>query len=151
MYWSMEHRVSLYYRTAWWMFMKLDRGEGWSSHGPHICLGFLLDLPGVDPKRGKKESKRASKKKAFTWNSAILVVVWAKCSKGWIQGRAKIGRGRAFPLTKYSFRSNVHSNILMYCWRHMHLFESCHSGCLFFLTELFAVGYQVSDKRPLGL
>ena len=53
-------------------------------------------FPGADPKQGKKESKRASKTKGCTWNAAILVVVLARYSKGWIQGGAKIGRGRAF-------------------------------------------------------
>ena len=45
----------------------------------------------------------------------VLVVFLARYSKGWIKGGAKIGRGRASPLTKSSFRPNVHSNILMYC------------------------------------
>ena len=62
----------------------------------------------------------------------ILVVVSVRYSMGWIQGRAKIGRGRASLLTKSSFRPNVHGNILMYCRRHMHLFEYRHSGYLFF-------------------
>ena len=57
-----------------------------------MCLGFLSDPPWG----GKKESKRASKTKGFTWNAAILVVVLARYSKGWIQGGTKIGRGRAF-------------------------------------------------------
>ena len=58
-------------------------------------------------------------------------MVSARYPKGWIQGRAKIGRGRASPLTKSSLSPNVHSNILIYCRQHMHLFEYCHSGCLF--------------------
>ena len=88
---------------------------------------FYQIRPGVDPRQGKKESKRASRTKGFTWNAAILAVVSARYSKGWIQGGAKINRGRASPLTKSSFRPNVHSNILMYCRQHcrpMHLFES---------------------------
>ena len=68
----------------------------------------------MDPRQGKKESKRASKTKGFTWNAAIVVVVSARYSKGWIQGGVKIGRGRASPLTKSSFIPNVHSNILMF-------------------------------------
>ena len=79
-----------------------------------MCLGFLLDLPRDGSKAGQEGVKESFKEKSLL-NSAILVVVWARYSKGWIQGRAKIGRGRAFPLTKYSFRTNVHSNILMYC------------------------------------
>ena len=97
-----------------------------------MCLGFLSDPPSVDPRQGKKESERASKTEGFTWNAAILVVASARYSKGWIQGGAKIGSGRASPLMKPSYRPKVHSNILMNCRQHMHLFESFHSGCLFF-------------------
>ena len=39
--------------------------------------------------QSKKESKIASKTKGFTWNAAILVVVSARYSKGWIQDGAK--------------------------------------------------------------
>ena len=77
-------------------------------------------------------------------------MVSARYSKRWIQAGAKIGRGMASPLTKSSFSPIIHSNILKYYRRHMHLFETCHSGCLFSLTELFAVGYEVSDKKALG-
>ena len=122
------HIVSLYYRTAWWMFMKFGRDEVLMAC---MCVKAFYQIhPGVDPRQGK-ESKRASKTKGFTWNAAILVVVSARYSKGGIQGGAKISRGRASPLTKSSFRPNVHSNILMYCWQDMHLFEFCHSGCLY--------------------
>ena len=38
----------------------------------------------MDPRQGKKESERASKTEGFTWNAAILVVVSARYSKGWI-------------------------------------------------------------------
>ena len=80
-----------------------------------ICVKAFYQIhPGMDPRKGKK-SERASKTKGFTWNAAILVVVSAIYSKGRIQGRAKISRGRASPLTKSSFRPNVYSNILMYC------------------------------------
>ena len=92
-----------------------------------MCLGFLSDLPWGDTGQGKKDSKT----KGFPWNAAILVVVSARWAKLWIQDGAKKGKGRASPLTQSSFRPNVHSNILMYCRQHMHLFESCHSGCLF--------------------
>ena len=127
------HIVSLYYRTAWWVFMKLCRGEVLMAR---TCVQAIYQIrPGVDPRHGKKESKRASKTKGLTWNAAILVVVSAKYSNWWIQGRATIGRGSASPLTKSSVRPNVHSNILMYCRQHMHLFESCHSGCLFSAPE----------------
>ena len=63
-------------------------------------------------------------------------------------GRAKIGRGRASPLTKSSFRPIVHSNILMYCWRPMHLFESCHSGCLFFWLNCLLLIIRWGIKCP---
>ena len=53
-----------------------------------MYLGFLSDPPWRGW-QGKKESKRASKTKGFTWNAAILVVVLARYSKGWIQGGAK--------------------------------------------------------------
>ena len=64
---------------------------GWSSHCPHMCLGFFFYQirPGLDPRQGKKKSKRASKTKGFTWNAAILVAVLARYSKGWIQDGAK--------------------------------------------------------------
>ena len=101
----------------------------------------------MDPRQGK-ELKRASKTKGFTWNAAILVVVSARYSKGWIQGGAKIVRGRASPFTKSSFRPNVHSNILMYCWQHMHLFESCHSGCLFFWLNCLLLVIRWAIKGP---
>ena len=53
--------------------------------GPHrklFSLGFYQIRPGVDPRQGKKGSKRASKTKGFTWNAAILVAVSARYSKG---------------------------------------------------------------------
>ena len=140
------HIVSLYYRTTWWMFIKLWRDEVLMAR---TCVqAFYQIRPGVDPRQGKKESKRASKTKGFTWNAAILVVVSARYSKGWIQGGAKIGRGRASPLTKSSFRSNVHSNILMYCRQHMHLFESCHSGCLFIWLNCLLLVLRWAIKGP---
>ena len=139
------HIVSLYYRTAWWMFMKFGRDDVLMAR---ICVkAFYQIQPGVDPRQGKK-SKRASKTKGFTWNSAILVVVSARYSKGLIEGGAKIGRGRASPLTKSSFRPNVHSSILMYCWRHMHLFEFCHSGCLFFWLNCLLLVIRWAIKGP---
>ena len=70
------HIVSVYYRTTRWMFMKLCRD------GPHMCLCFFQIRPGVDTRQGKKDSKRASKTKCFTWNAVILVVVSARYSKG---------------------------------------------------------------------
>ena len=98
-----------------------------------MCLGFLSDpLWGIQG-RARRSQRELQRQKGFTWNAAILVVVSARYSNGWIQGGAKKGRGRASPLTKSSFRPNVHSNILMYCrqhYRHMHLFESRHCGCL---------------------
>ena len=88
--------------------MKLGRDEVLMARTR--VSAFYQICPGVYPRQGKKESKRASKTKGFTWNAAILVVVSARYSKGWIQGRPKIGRGRA-SLKKSSFRPNVHSNI----------------------------------------
>ena len=43
---------------------------------------FYQIHPGVDPRQGKKDSKRASNTKGFTWNVAILGVVSARYSKG---------------------------------------------------------------------
>ena len=89
-----------------------------------MCLGFLSDPPWGGSNAGKKESKRASKTKGFTWNAAILVAVSARYSKGWIQDGAKKVEVGLSPLTKSSFRPNVHCNILMYyrrhCRQHMH-------------------------------
>ena len=49
-----------------------------------MCFGFLSDPALVDPRQGKKESERALKTEGFAWNAAILVVVSARYSKGWI-------------------------------------------------------------------
>ena len=120
------HIVSLYYRSAWLMFMKLGNDEVLMAR---TCAFYQIHA-GVDPRQGKKVSKRPSKTKGFTCNAAILVVVWPGIPR-LNPGQAKIGRGGASHLTRASFRPNVHSSILMYCQWHMHLFESCHSGCLF--------------------
>ena len=113
-------------------FSRLLRSR-WGYGGAHS----RLNPPG--PHGGLRFAQRELQRQK-AWNAAILVVVSARySSKGWIQvGAKKKGRGRASPLTKSSFRPNVHSNILMYCRRHcwhMHLYESCHSGCLFFLLN----------------
>ena len=113
----------------------------------HVFRFFIRSAMG-DPRQCKKEPKRASKTKGFTWNAAILVVVLARNSKGWIQGGANISRGRASPLTKSCFRPNVHSNILMYCRRHMHLFESCHFGCLSFWLNCLLLVIRWGIKGP---
>ena len=66
--------------------MKFGRDEVLMAR---ICVKAFYQIhPGMDPRQGKK-SKRASKTKGFTWNAAILVVVWARYSKGWIQGGQK--------------------------------------------------------------
>ena len=60
--------------------MKLGRDEVLMAR---TCVkAFYQICPGVDPRQGKKDSKRASKTKGFTWNAAILVVVSASYSKG---------------------------------------------------------------------
>ena len=102
-------------------------------------MPFYWIHPGVDLKWSKKESKRASTKKSLYLEC---------CHSGSGLGRAKIGRVRAFPLTNYSFRTNVHSNILMYCWRLVHLFESCHSGCLFFWLNCLLLVIRWAIKGP---
>ena len=63
--------------------MKLWRDEVLMAR---TCVkAFCQIRPGVDPRQGKKDSKRASKTKCFTWNAAILVVVSARYSKvGWL-------------------------------------------------------------------
>ena len=143
------HIVSLFYRTSWWMFMKLGRDEVLIAC---TCVyAFYQIHHGVDPRQGKKDSKRASKTKYFTWNAAILIVVSARHSKGWIHGRANKGRGRTSPLTKSSFRPNAHCNILMYCRRHcwhMHFFESCHSCCLFLWLNCLLLVIRWAIKGP---
>ena len=97
-----------------------------------MCLGFLSDLPWGGSKAGQEGFKGSFKdKRQILGMLPLVVVVSARYSKGWIQDGAKIGKGMASPLTKSSFRLNVHSNILMYYRQRMHLFESCHSGCLF--------------------
>ena len=105
----------------------------------------------MEPRQGKRESKRVSKTKGFTLNAAIPVVVSARYSKGMIKGEAKKSRGRASPLTKSPFRPNVHSNILMCCRRHcwhVHLFESCNSGCLFFWLNCLLLVIRWAIKGP---
>ena len=37
-----EHIVSLYYRTTWWMFMKVGRDEVLMV--PHLCIDFLANF-----------------------------------------------------------------------------------------------------------
>ena len=60
--------------------MKLGRDEVLMART--FVKAFYQIRPGVDPRQGKKDSKRASKTKGFTWNAAILVVVSARYSKG---------------------------------------------------------------------
>ena len=43
----------------------------------------------MDPRQGKKESERASKTEGFTWNAAILVVVFGQIFQGVDLGRGK--------------------------------------------------------------
>ena len=101
------------YRTILWNVYEICRDEVLMAR---TCIyAFYQIRPGADPSQHKKDSKKASKIKGFTWNAAILVVVSARYSKGWIQDGAKICRGRASPLMKSSFRPYVHSNILMHC------------------------------------
>ena len=52
--------------------MKLGRDEVLMAR---TCVYVFYQIcPGVD-RHGKKESKRESKTKGFTWNAAILVVI----------------------------------------------------------------------------
>ena len=44
--------------------------------------------------------------------------------------------------------TNVHSNILMYCRQHMHLFKSCHSGCLFIWLNCSLLVIRWAIKGP---
>ena len=37
--------------------------QGWSSHGPHMCLGFLLDPPRGGSKAGQEGVKESLKEK----------------------------------------------------------------------------------------
>ena len=113
----------------------------------HVFRLFIRSALGWIQSRARR-SQRASKTKGFTWNAAILVVVSARYSKGWIQGGAKIGRGRVSRLMKSSFRSNVHSNMLMYCRQYMSLFESCHSGCLFIWLNCLLLVIRWAIKGP---
>ena len=96
-----------------------------------MCLGFLSDLPWGGSKAGQEGFKESFKDKMLYLECCHSGSDFGQIFQGVDPGRAKIGRRRASPLTKSSFRPNVHSNILMYCRQHMHLFESCHSGCLF--------------------
>ena len=107
---------------------------------PHVFRLFIRSTQDGS-KAGQKGVKESFKDKRLHWNAAILVLLSARYSKGWIQAGAKIGRGKASPLRKSSFRPNVHSNILMYCRRHMHLFESCHTGCIFYASGSNDLGH----------
>ena len=117
-------------RTAWLILIKLGRYEVLMV--PYKCCCFFGQIrPGADPGRGKNRSQGVPFFKKLLQTRRLQrqtkCITSARYSKGWIQGGAKIGRGRASPLTKFSFRPNVHSNILMYCrqhCRHVHLFES---------------------------
>ena len=112
--------------------------KGLSSHCRHMCLGFLSDLSWGGSKAGQEGVKESFKDKSLYLKCCHSGSGFDRYSKGWIRGGAKKGRGMSSPLTKSSFSPNVHSNILMYCrrhCRHTHLFESCHSGCLFSSPE----------------
>ena len=61
--------------------------------------------------------------------------------------RGKKSKGKASPLTKSSFRPNIHSNILMYYWQHFE-FEYCHSGCLFFWLNCLLLVIRWVIKGP---
>ena len=50
-----EHIVSLYYRTAQWMFTKLGRDEVLMV--PYKCCFCGQIHPGADPGRGKNRSQ----------------------------------------------------------------------------------------------
>ena len=59
--------------------MELGRDEVLMAN---TCVkAFYQIRPGVYPRQDKKESKRASKTKGFTWNAALLVVISARYSK----------------------------------------------------------------------
>ena len=140
------HIVSLYYRTAWWVFMKFGRDEVLMAR---ICvnLGFLSDPLWGGSKAGQ-EVKESFKDKRLYLECCHSGSGFGQIFQGVDPGRAKIGRGGASPLTKSSFRPNVHSNILMYCWRHVHLFDSCHSGCLFFWLNCLLLVIRWAIKGP---
>ena len=89
-----------------------------------ICPSFTVSF--IVTRRYISQATRALLRSA-----TILVVVSARYAVDWIHGGAKVGRRGAPLFTKFSFRPNGHSNILMYGWRHMHTLESCHSSCLF--------------------
>ena len=64
---------------------------------PHMCLGFLSDLPWGGSKAGQEGVKVSSKDKRLylEWSHSGIVVL-VRYSKGWIQGGTKIGIGLAF-------------------------------------------------------
>ena len=123
---------------------------GWSSHCPHMCLGFYQIRPRVDLRQdGVKESFKDIRLYFECCHSGSS---FGQIFQGVDQGRGKKkGRGRASPLTKSSFRPNIHSNILVYCrwycW-HMYLFEYCHSGCLFFWLNCLLLVIRWAIKGP---
>ena len=122
------HISNFFSRTAWWILMKLGRDEVLMAPYKYCCFS-ARSAQDQNTSRGSPSSDR----KATGTNQMLsndLEACGKKCS--YFTGK---NRGRASPLTKSSFRPNIHSNILAYCRRHMHLFESsdsCHSGCLFF-------------------
>ena len=138
------HIVSLYYRTTWWMFMELCRDEVLMAH---TCLGFLSDPPWGGSKAGQEGFKDSFKDKWLYLECCHSGSGFGLIFQGVDPGWGKICRGRA-SLTKSSFRPNVHSNILMHCRKHMHLFESCHSGCLFIWLNCLLLVIRWAIKGP---
>ena len=105
-----------------------------------MSLGFLSDPPwGGSKGRARRSLRELKRQKALIGNAAILIVVSVRYSKRWIQGGAKKGRGRASPLTKSTFRPNVHSNTLMYCLRHYRHMHSFWLSFFFWLNCLLLV------------
>ena len=123
--------------------MKLGRDE--FSLPAHV-LRHLSDPPCGGSTAGQEGVKESFKDKRLYLECCHSGSDIGQMFQGVDPGRAKKGRGRASPLTKSSFRPNIHSNILMYCRRHCrHIYLNTVILVVFFLTELFAVGYQVSD------
>ena len=113
-----------------------------------MCLGFLSDPPWGVSKAGQEGVKESFKDKRLHFECCYSGSGLGQILQEWIQGGAKIGRGRSSPLKKSSFRPNVHSNILIYCRRHMPLFESCHSGCILFCLNCLLLVIRWAIKGP---
>ena len=78
----LEHRVSLNYRIAWWLFTKLGRDKVLMTP-PHLYWLLGKIRPGVDPGQGHNSSmrgllQRTSSYELEDYNNKLNIYQWSK-------------------------------------------------------------------------